>query len=103
MVLRCANQRLAKRLIFLRDTLHNGEHTLHTGESGLPQSMKNTHRIVARCSAALKKKLEKAARISGQRESDLVRVAVEIFLAAHTTQDEIFNAVLWARLPARDE
>jgi len=58
----------------------------------------NSHRVVARCSEKLKKKVERAVRITGQKESELVRVAVEKFLAAHKTPKEIMAAVVASRI-----
>jgi hypothetical protein len=54
-------------------------------------------RIVARCTAGLKKKVARAERITGQKESELIRAAVELFFESNTTAEQIIAAVVASR------
>ena len=54
-------------------------------------------RVAARCSKQLKKRITDAMRSTGQEESEIVRVALEQFFAAHRKPQEIIAAVIASR------
>jgi hypothetical protein len=45
----------------------------------------------------LKKKVARAERITGQKESELIRAAVELFFESNTTAEQIIAAVVASR------
>lgn len=57
----------------------------------------DTARIAARCTLKMKKQVERVERITGQKESEIIRVALEIFLAENKTPDQIMAAVVASR------
>jgi len=59
-----------------------------------------TDSIAARCTSGLKKKIARAERITGQKESELIRAAVELFFEANKTPEQIIAAVAASRVRA---
>lgn len=55
---------------------------------------KNTERTAARITRTLKRKLAKVVAISNQDESEIVRVALTLFVAHHSTADQVVEAIL---------
>ena len=56
-----------------------------------------TKRIVARCDARLKKKIERTQQLTGISESELVRAAVKHFFAKNITVAEVLRANIDSR------